>query len=93
MDKEYTKVVYKTKPIGREKIVLYLTTFDTKKVEKESKKDLPFWEDLKLSMKYFVFKKYDEKYNPDEGIYGSTDYHVSIKSEGWCYWGGRRDKE
>ena len=35
MNNEYTKVVYQSEPIGKEKIVLYLTTFDLEAFEKD----------------------------------------------------------
>ena len=34
---KYTKIVYKTEPIGKEKIILYLTTFDIEAFEKRPK--------------------------------------------------------
>lgn len=37
MDNKYTKVVYQTEPIGKEKIVLYLTTFDIEAFKKDEK--------------------------------------------------------
>ena len=33
--KDYVKIVYQTKPIGKEGIILYLTTFDTEAFEKD----------------------------------------------------------
>ena len=94
---DYVKVVYQSEPIGEERIILYLTTFDTKKFEKEPKKDLSFWEDLKLSIGIFCIKspsaiiKYNEwcDLNPKE----RTKVRATIENKGWCYWGGRRDKE
>lgn len=35
MNNKYTKVVYQSEPIGKEKIVLYLTTFDLEAFEKD----------------------------------------------------------
>ena len=37
MNDKYTKVVYQSEPIGKEKIVLYLTTFDLEAFEKNEK--------------------------------------------------------
>lgn len=37
MNNKYTKVVYQSEPIGKEKIVLYLTTFDLDAFEKNEK--------------------------------------------------------
>lgn len=37
MNDKYTKVVYQSDPIGKERIVLYLTTFDLEAFEKDQK--------------------------------------------------------
>lgn len=37
MNDKYTKIVYSSEPIGKEKIVLYLTTFDLKAFENNEK--------------------------------------------------------
>lgn len=37
MDNKYTKVTYQSEPIGKERIVLYLTTFDLEAFEKNEK--------------------------------------------------------
>lgn len=39
---KYVKIVYQTEPIGKEKIILYLTTFDTEAFERDKKlRDIP----------------------------------------------------
>lgn len=35
MDNKYEKIVYRSKPIGKEKIILYLTTLDQEKLNNE----------------------------------------------------------
>jgi hypothetical protein len=37
MDNKYTKVTYQSEPIGKERIVLYLTTFDLEAFKKDEK--------------------------------------------------------
>lgn len=37
MNDKYTKVVYQSEPIGKEKIILYLTTFDLEAFENDQK--------------------------------------------------------
>lgn len=37
MNNKYTKIVYQSDPIGKEKIILYLTTFDLETFEKDEK--------------------------------------------------------
>ena len=37
MKNKYTKVVYQSEPIGKERIILYLTTFDLEAYEKDQK--------------------------------------------------------
>lgn len=37
MNNKYTKVVYQSDPIGKERIVLYLTTFDLEAFERDEK--------------------------------------------------------
>lgn len=37
MNNKYTKVTYTSEPIGKERIVLYLTTFDLEAFEKDEK--------------------------------------------------------
>lgn len=37
MNNKYTKVVYQSGPIGKERIVLYLTTFDLEAFERDEK--------------------------------------------------------
>lgn len=42
MDNKYIKIVYQTEPIGEEKIILYLTTFDVEAYERDKKlKEIP----------------------------------------------------
>lgn len=40
MDNKYVKVVYQSDPIGKEGIILYLTTFDVEKYDEEQKEKL-----------------------------------------------------
>lgn len=37
MNNKYSKIVYQSDPIGKEKIILYLTTFDVEAFEKDEK--------------------------------------------------------
>lgn len=37
MNDKYTKIVYQSEPIGKEQIILYLTTFDLEAFEKDQK--------------------------------------------------------
>ena len=37
MDNKYTKVTYQSEPIGKERIVLYLTTFDLESFKNDEK--------------------------------------------------------
>ena len=61
MDDKYIKVVYESKPIGKEKIVLQLTTFDLEAFEKDEKlKKIP----IKKDTIAFEFDKY-EMSNPN----------------------------
>ena len=42
MDDKYVKIIYKSEPIGKEKIVLYLTSFDDKAYKRDEKlKEVP----------------------------------------------------
>ena len=62
MKDKYTKVVYQSKPIGKERIVLYLTTFDLEAFEEDEKLDkIPEREDVLV----FEFEKEDLLNNPN----------------------------
>lgn len=37
MDNKYTKITYQSEPIGKEKIILYLTTFDLEAYDRDEK--------------------------------------------------------
>ena len=61
MNNKYVKIVYQTEPIGEEKIILYLTTFDTEAYERDQNlKEIP----QKTEAISVVFDKEDIKH-PD----------------------------
>lgn len=62
MKDKYTKVVYQSNPIGKDRIVLYLTTFDLEAFEKdENLEKIPEREDVIG----FQFNKEDFLNNPN----------------------------
>ena len=46
-EKDFVRVVYKTEPIGKEKIVLYLTTIDVDKFKEKNLRDIPYKEEVR----------------------------------------------
>ena len=46
-EKDFIRIVYQTKPIGKEKIVLYLTTIDLDKFKEKGLKDIPYKEEAR----------------------------------------------
>lgn len=91
MNDKYVKVVYKSDPIGPERIVLYLTTFDTdalqrdeeiKKqeyyllnIDRNSLKDMDFVKHIEMVLQDYVKDHYD-KY--------IEELHETIKSQNKC---------
>lgn len=62
MNNKYTKVTYQSEPIGKERIILYLTTFDLEAFEKNEKiEKIP----TKIKSVVFEFEKADIFNNPN----------------------------
>jgi len=93
MNNKYVKVVYQSSPIGKEKIILYLTTIDldalekdNKLIEKEefivnefSKNELEYAEYLEQNLSTMVKNFYEERIKKIEEIIRKKEYQVEAK--------------
>ena len=76
MKNKYIKVVYQSEPIGKERIVLYLTTFDLEKFENDEKLEkIP--EQRKAIV--FEFEKKDILNNPNLAEEMSKKFETMFK--------------
>lgn len=75
MNNKYTKVVYSSDPIGDEKIVLYLTTFDLEAFKKDEKmKEIP----KTISAAQFTYERSWLRDNPNMLLEQMNKYYTQI---------------
>ena len=69
MENKYVKVIYTSEPIGKEKIILELTTFDYEAFERDEK------------LKAMPLKTVSYVFNADKGIFDTQSYMQYVEKQ------------